>query len=123
MLVMPAERLFPARNSDRSEDGTQKKMQPDPERIMASGTWLYDGTVPCRIVTQKEDLWPAFDDPEDDPNAEDKVMPCVSVWFQSPGGEFQFSAGGGYYHTVEEAMAAVEKILPNPVRWDRTAAQ
>ncbi|MEM8489069.1 MAG: hypothetical protein AAF564_26215 [Bacteroidota bacterium] len=78
---------------------------------------MYDGTVPCEIVIQKEDVWPAFDDPEDDPEAEDKIMPCVSVWFESPGGGHTFNAGGGYYRDVDKAKAGVEKICSGPVKW------
>jgi hypothetical protein len=92
-------------------------MQPDPSRLLASGTWLYDGSVPCKVIIQREDVWPAFFDPEDDPNVEDKVMPCVSVWYQNPGGNYTFNAGGGYYETVDEAKIAVEKILPSGVVW------
>ena len=68
-------------------------MEIDPARILASGTWLYDGTVPCRVYVQREAVWPAFFDPEDDPMAEDKELPCVSVWFESPGGGHSFDAG------------------------------
>jgi hypothetical protein len=92
-------------------------MEIDESRIVARGIWLYDGTVPCQIIIQKEDVWPAFYDPQDDPDADDKVMPCVSVWYENPGGGYTFEAGGGYYHTVEEAKAAVEKVVPGPVQW------
>jgi hypothetical protein len=92
-------------------------MEIDPARIIATGTWLYDGTLPCKVIIQREDVWPAFDDPEDDPEAEDKVMPCVSVWYESPGGGNPFSAGRGYYHTVErkgDAPLLSCPLLPCP---------
>jgi len=92
-------------------------MQPDLSRLIATGTWLYDGSVPCRVFILREDVWPAFFDPQDDPDVEDKVMPCVSVWFESPGGIYTFEAGGGYYHTAEEAKVAVESKLPNKIVW------
>jgi len=90
-------------------------MELDPARVVATGTWLYDGTVPCRVFVQREEVWPAFDDPDDDPNAEDKVMPCVSVWYENPGGGC--TAGGGYFHTVEDAKNAVAKIISGKVEW------
>ena len=93
-------------------------MQPDSSRVVATGTWLYDGSVPCKVIIQREDVWPAFYDPEDDPNVDDKVMPCVSVWFENAGGGYTTDAGGGYYHTVDEAKTAVEMTLPSKVVWE-----
>ena len=92
-------------------------MDIDETRIVASGTWLYDGSVPSRIIIQQEDVWPAFFDPEDDPNMEDKIISCVSVWYEAVGSH-TFNSQGGYYHTVQEAKAYVEKMLHGPVNWD-----
>lgn len=92
-------------------------MEIDESRIVATGTWLYDNTVPCRVIIQKEDVWPSFFDPEDDPNVDDMVTPCVSVWYENPGGGHTFNAGGGYYHTVEEAKAAVTEKLSGTIKW------
>jgi hypothetical protein len=61
-------------------------MEHAPKQIITTGVWMYDGYIRCKIVILKEDVWPAFYDPEDDPNAEDKIMPCVSVWYENPGG-------------------------------------
>ncbi len=76
---------------------------------------MYDGTIPCHIVIQKEEVWPAFSDPEDGPKAEDKIMPCVSVWYENPGGGCTFDKGGGYYNNVEKAKAGVEGIVSGPI--------
>lgn len=92
-------------------------MEVDPSRIVASGRWLYAGSVPCKIIIQREDVWPDFSDPEDDLRSGDKVMPCVSVWYESPGGGFGFTAGGGFFETVEEAKRAVEQRIAGGVRW------
>jgi hypothetical protein len=92
-------------------------MEPDPKRIVARGVWMYDGRIPCQIVIQSEDVWPAFDDPEDNPETEDKVMPCVSVWYENPGGGHTFNAGGGYYHDVEGAKSEVERVIRSRVEW------
>ena len=94
-------------------------MEIDPSRIIARGSWLYDGSVPCRIIVQREEVWPEFFDPEDDPNVGDKVMPCVSIWYENPGGGHTFKAGGGYCHTVEEAKARVEQTLRSRVEWEK----
>jgi hypothetical protein len=90
-------------------------MEIDFSKVVTTGTWLYDGTVVCRVVILEEETWPGSGDREDAPDAEDKAVRCVSVWYESPGGEFH--AGGGYYHTVEEAKRAVEKTLSGPVEW------
>ena len=95
-------------------------MEIDFSKVVAIGTRLYDGTVPCRVIIQTEEIWPAFYNSEDDPDGpsvDDKVMPCVSVWYESPTGGLSVNAGGGYYRTVEEARNAVEKVLSGPVEW------
>jgi hypothetical protein len=89
----------------------------DPAKVVATGPWLYDGTVPCRVFIQREEVWPAFYDPEDDPNAEDKIMPCVSVWYESPCGGCTFAAGGGYYHTVAEGKTALAQVVRAGIEW------
>ena len=96
-------------------------MEPDPARTLAVGTWLYDGSVRCEILLQAESFWPALEDPEDNPEATDRDEPCVSVWYGNPAGDHAFSAGGGYYHDIEEAKAAVEATVTGPVEW--TAGQ
>ncbi len=90
-------------------------MELDNSRIVASGTWIYDGVSPCRVFIQQEDVWPAFFDPEDQ-NVE-KIMPCVSVWFQTPLGGFTFKPDR-YFQNVDEAKEAIEKILPSVIKWD-----
>ena len=93
-------------------------MKPEPSRSVATGIWLYDGRVPCKVIIQREEIWPDFFDQEDDSNTENKEIPCVSVWYGAPcNGGYTFNAGGGYYHTVEEAKVAIEKILPSHVEW------
>lgn len=94
-------------------------MENHKSRIVAIGTWLYDGKVKCEIIIQSEDMWPAFFDPEDDPNSEDKIMPCVSVWYENPGGGHTFKVEGGYYHNVEEAKAHIEQVIKSPISWQK----
>jgi len=79
---------------------------------------MYDGAVPCEVIILKEDIWPAFYDLEDDPEAEDKIMQCVSVWYQDSTGSYHETAAGGYFHDVEEAKAAAEKAIAEPITWD-----
>jgi hypothetical protein len=97
--------------------GSGNNMEIDESRIVARGTWKYDGTVECQIIILAEDVWPAFFDPDDDPNVDDEVMPCVSVWYENPGGGHTFDAGGGYYHNVEEAKAEIERVINSRVTW------
>ncbi len=89
----------------------------DSSRIVATGVWLYAGEIPCRVFIQQEDIWPAFFDLEDDPDVGDKITPCVSVWFENPSGGFTF-APNRYFRNVEEAKEAIEKLLPNHIKWD-----
>ena len=78
---------------------------------------MYDGKVECQIIIQAEDVWPSFFDPEDDPNADDKVMQCVSVWYENPGGGHTFKAGGGYFHNVKDAKNEIERVINSPITW------
>jgi hypothetical protein len=45
-------------------------------------------------------------------------VPCVWVWYASPRDGHNFRAGGGYYSTLEEAKAAIQKLLPSEVTWE-----
>lgn len=89
----------------------------DISKVVASGIWLYDGLIPCRVFIQKEDVWPAFFDPEVDPSFDDKIVPCVAVWFENPLGGFGFEPDN-YYTNVDEAKEAIEKRLASPIKWD-----
>jgi hypothetical protein len=88
----------------------------DPSKVIAAGTWLYAGEVPCRVVIQREDVWPGFFDPQD--HNEERAIPCVSVWCEHSTGGFPDEFPNSYHHTLDEARAELEKLLPNPIQWD-----
>lgn len=92
----------------------------DETKIVAIGEWLYDGIVPCRIVIIKEDMWPGSGDSEDPPEiADDRYVPCVSVWFESPPTKGMYNAGGGYYLAVDEAIRAVTNLIGGEISWEK----
>lgn len=73
--------------------------------ILASGTSLYDGKVPCRIVLVREDCIPGSGDYEDPPEIrEDREVACVAVWHEAAGTPGVFNCCRGYYLTLEEAQ-------------------
>jgi len=95
-------------------------MKINESKVVAKGEWKYDGITPCCIVVQKETTWPGSGDTEDAPEvAEDREMPCFSVWYESPSNKGRFNAGGGCYQTVEEAIKETTKKIQGPVIWNR----
>lgn len=95
-------------------------MNIDEKRIVAKGEWKYGGTTPCLIVVQREDTWPGTGDFEDPPEiAEDRRMPCFSVWYENPSCKGTFNAGGGYFLSLEDAIEETTKKVQGPVMWDR----
>jgi len=81
----------------------------DEAKTVATGEWMYDGIKPCRIIIKVEDLWPGSGDYEDPPEIfEDRHLPCLSVWYESPSSKGTFHSGGGYYLTVEDVLIGVQ---------------
>jgi hypothetical protein len=96
------------------------KMKIDEARIVAEGEWMYDAAIPCRIVILSEAFFPGSGDYGDPPEiAEDREVPCFSVWFSNLSCKDEFNAGGGYYLTLSEAIRAVEAKVKGPVTWKR----
>ena len=92
-------------------------MEIDKSTILARGEWKYGGVTPCSVIIQAETRWPGTGDYEDSPEvADDREMPCVSVWYESLENKEKFNAGGGYFLTVEEAIEAVTKRLQGSVK-------
>jgi hypothetical protein len=90
----------------------------DESKICATGTWLYDGSIICKVIIVEESIWPAFYDPADDPMAEDQEIPCVSVWYTNPRGSISELPDGGYFHTLEKAKFEVQKKLKVDINWN-----
>lgn len=93
-------------------------MKIDESRILKTGEWLYDSTIPCQIVITREDMFPGSGDYEDPPEiANDKHVPCVQIWYENPSKRGDFNAGGGYAMTVEDAIKRVEITIRARVEW------
>jgi hypothetical protein len=97
------------------------------EKVVATGVWRYDGTVPTtvRVVMLNYDFWYALAaadgdlEPGEVPELNDegrlyyvRHRPGWHVgdafWPDSPG-----------FHTLAEAIAAAESVIPGPVVWSR----
>jgi hypothetical protein len=96
------------------------------ERVVATGVWLYDGTVPTkvRVVMLDYDFWFTIAEADGDLepgeapnlNAENRLYYVrhrpgwpkrgCSFWPDSPG-----------FQTVAEAVAAAEAAVPGPIVW------
>jgi hypothetical protein len=87
--------------------------------VVKSGTFLYGGLRICKVRIVKTDVWPGSGDYEDPPEfQEDKYGEFYEVQY-TPVREERFSAGGGYYENLDEAVASVEKAVTG-VEWDKT---
>jgi hypothetical protein len=90
----------------------------DESRIVKSGEWLFDGSTRCRIVIQSETCLPGTGDYEDpDEIANDRAIPCFTIWFENPAQKGNYNACGGYCLTLEEAMNSVDAVIKGPVTW------
>lgn len=89
--------------------------------IVAVGTWMYSGSVPCKIVISKESIIPGSGDYEDAPELQkDRAVECFAVWYQAAGDSGStFKAGrGGYYLTLIEAKnSALIRVGPS-LKWE-----
>ena len=95
-------------------------MRIDETRVVADGEWLYDSIMPCRVVILSESIFPGSGDYEDPSEiAEDRDVPCFSVWYQNLTYRKDFNAGGGCYMTLEEAIEGVEETVNNDVIWKK----
>ena len=82
-----------------------------------TGSWLYDGRIPCEVRIVPHNIWYGSGDYEDPPDvANDREIPCFYILFHTPVGEPQW-AGGGAALTLPEAVAIVERKLGNAVTW------
>lgn len=94
-------------------------MDPKDKIIVASGTWLYDNSVPCRVLIVKEDFMPGTGDYEDPPERrDDRHVECVSMWSEAAGSPGVFCAGQGWFLTLEEAKEAGRRLFGTTLKWD-----
>lgn len=90
-------------------------MEINPASIIATGTWLHEGSVPCKVIVRKEEVPSARLNPADYPNAQS--IACVSVWYENPGSQGSFNPGGAYYESLEAAQQAAGRFLPGSIEW------
>lgn len=89
------------------------------ERVIASGTWLYDDAAPfpVSIVAFPFDYWleigPA--DYEDDPVEPTPLGPDGCLYYVSFGTR---RVDGRGHATIEEAKAEAQRQVPSTIAWD-----
>lgn len=81
--------------------------------VVASGTWLYDGTIPKRtfIIVRNYDVW--WSTYEADGLLEEGEVPADP----GPDGLYYYVSGTGPFATVEEAKRWTDQAW-GPVDWD-----
>ena len=73
-----------------------------------TGTWLYDGNIPCEVRIVPHNILYGSGDYEDPPEiGEDQEVDCFYILFHTPFGNPKW-AGGGAVLTLPEAIALVE---------------
>jgi hypothetical protein len=83
-------------------------------RKVATGTWLYDQSVPMKIEVWAKPArfaYACFD--EDEHLIESRPIPETKDGFL-----YLLLPGGGEYMTIEEAKAAADAEPWGPVKWD-----
>ena len=91
-------------------------MTPNPDRIIKQGVWLYAGEVTRRVVIVEDDVFPGSGDYEDPPEvANDRHLTCFAVWFETD--IAIFGAGGGWFESLSDAVAHVERVTNQSVIW------
>jgi hypothetical protein len=106
---------------DRHDVGqTERAMGSTTEmgEIVLEGTWLYAGTIACRIAIVRRGTWFGTGDHEDPPEvAEDRDVETFEILYTAAGDPTRFSAGGGQCRTLKEAREAAEAACGTTVRW------
>jgi hypothetical protein len=90
------------------------------DRIVKTGTCLYDGQVECDLKIVYSPIRYGTGDYEDPPEIEnDQEVDTYYLWYGSTIERNQFSAGGGGFSSLPEAMAAAERApgIGSTVRW------
>jgi hypothetical protein len=87
------------------------------ERIVKTGTFLYDGLPLCRVRIVQTDFKPGSGDHEDSEEwREDQTGIFFRIDYRPPRSD-HFAAAGGYCASLEEAMDAVAMSVQG-VAWD-----
>jgi hypothetical protein len=90
------------------------------ERVVQSGTFLYDGQVVCDLRIVLRPVRRGTGDHEDPPElSEDANQDTFYVEYGSTTSRGVFNAGGGGFATLDAAVAHVESMpgFGNTVRW------
>ena len=88
----------------------------DLSKTVLRGQWLYAGEVSRQIVVLREELLPGSGDYEDPPDiADDRLVTCYAVWFETDPGVF--TTGAGSYEALSEAITQVERLTSGAVSW------
>lgn len=86
-------------------------------KVLRTGTFLYNGFRVCKVRIVRTDLRPGSGDAEDPEEwREDKHGVFFRVDYAPPRSE-RFSAGGGYFSAIDEAIQAVENSVSG-IEWD-----
>ncbi|MDX2705769.1 hypothetical protein PV350_23325 [Streptomyces sp. PA03-6a] len=96
------------------------------ESVVATGVWLYDGTVSTtvRVVMLDYDFWHAIGEADGnlqpgeapDLNEEGRLyyVQHLPGW---PAGDRSFWPDTDGFHTLADAVAAAELTVPGPISW------
>jgi len=87
-------------------------------KLIAEGQWLYDASVPSRVVIVRREVWYGTGDHQDPPEiADDQAIETFELIYGSPGEPHQLNTGGGQYRTLGEAKSAAEAHCGSSLRW------
>jgi hypothetical protein len=96
------------------------------ETVVATGWWMYDGTVPTpvRVVMLDYDFWYAVGEADGDLDRDEapQLNPDGRLYYVRhrpgwPDGDQRFWPDSPGFPTLAEAVAAAESAISGPVRW------
>jgi len=90
-------------------------------RVVKKGTWLYGGSVPCAVLIMDVPFQPGAIHADGRGNIvrkdPDRPGPWFHVQYGSPVREGKLGSNGGFYASLDEAEAEVERKV-GVVAWE-----
>lgn len=90
--------------------------------MIKKGTFLYDGMVECDLLISHSAVRYGSGDDEDPPGVRDDVSAdTYYIWYGSTTERGAYSAGGGGFGSLQEAVSAAERSagVGCTVKWNR----
>ncbi|WP_297429973.1 hypothetical protein [Clostridium sp.] len=87
--------------------------------VVARGTWVYGGSVVCKLRIVKSDMMYGSGDYEDESELrDDKKVECYHIEYESMNEKGVFNSRSTGFLTLSEAMKNAEEVTNPQISWD-----